>query len=318
MWSTPVADNDWSLAITIVRQYLEFFFKGAGKDITILDSPAVQLAQLPDGVGGDPTRWATLEKSVVDSTLAFLVLLQVKAQFLMLPQAIVRAMDPLRVKVSEQMPIDPESPADQEIKAKTIWDEKARTVEMQIPGASTGLVRTGYAFGRKAFAVPPVEDFVMLDTIYHELTHAWFRLREFYDADPNALTLWDRGVLAYLSAKGVNGTDFSDRPGQAFSEAAAYYVGDRIHRWLTALDDLDFLWRSKPSNLDSAMLETIKTAYNHQVDIYGIVNHEALREPPLSPELRDEINAKLLDGLPLTMRFEDTKLAALSDTIRNR
>jgi len=66
------------------------------------------------------------------------------------------------------------------------------------------------------------------------------------------------------------------------------------------------------------MLETIKTAYNHQVDIYGIVNHEALREPPLSPELRDEINAKLLDGLPLTMRFEDTKLAALSDTIRNR
>jgi len=313
MGSTPVAGNDWFLQISMIRRQLEALFENAYEDITIFNAPEGQLAQLPDALGGDPKRWRDLETAAAHSTLSFFELLQAKAQFLMLPKAIVRRLDPLRVNLSEEPILD-----DPKARGRTIWNDSARTAEVRIPGASGGLARTGYVFGRKVFPVPAAEDFDGLDTIYHEFTHAWFDLRELSPPDSEVQTLWASGVLAYLSASGVSGTDFSDQPGKAFSEAAAYYVGDRISRWLTALDEVNFLWSLKPSDGDSATLQAIQDSYDKPPDTYGIVNHEAIASPQLPPALRDAINEKVLDGLPLTKPFDDTPLASLRDAIRNR
>ena len=309
-----MAANDWFIQVSMIRRQLETFFENADEAITVLDAPMGQLAQLPDGIGGDPKRWHDLETSAISSNTAFFELLQHKAQFLMLPKAIVRTLDDRwRVRISEtQISDDPDA------SGMTIWDESSKTVEIQIPGASSGLARTGYVFGRKVLVENPVQDFVVLGTIYHEMTHAWFDLRNLSTPDSDVQTLWNSGVLAYLSAKGVKGTDFSDQPGKAFSEAAAYYVSDRIDRWLEALDDLNLLWSLKPSDGDAAMLQGIIDSYDKPAETYGIVNHEAIASPDLSSSLRDAINEKLLDGLPLTKPFAETPLVDLHDALLRR
>jgi hypothetical protein len=57
------------------------------------------------------------------------------------------------------------------------------------------------------------------------------------------------------------------------------------------------------------------TAYDMNVDVYGVVDHVDIRSPALSPELRDAINAKVLDGLPLTRSFNNTPLFDLANAL---
>ena len=94
-------------------------------------------------------------------------------------------------------------------------------------------------------------------------------------------------------------------------------MGDRILRWCTALSVLDIYARAAMSDraFVANQLAYAADAYNHDVQVYGSVNHVDIGSPALSSELRDAINAKVLDGLPLTMRFDDTPLAGLRDAI---
>ena len=49
----------------------------------------------------------------------------------------------------------------------------------------------------------------ILDTLYHEMTHALLWLQEFYDAEIQKL--YSDGVAAYAGARGVDGTLFDGR-----------------------------------------------------------------------------------------------------------
>jgi hypothetical protein len=168
-----------------------------------------------------------LQAAALASKNAFFTLLDKKAFFLMLPRLIIVALKgSVRVKLSEEPSKDPQAVAD------TIELDDPRQAQMHIPGATEGLAEAGYDLGRLTFDKGFPEDepsdlYNMVATIYHELTHAWLWLHQFYDDDFQ--TLWANGVVAYLNAKGEDGKELD--PSSAFTEAAAYYVEDRINRW---------------------------------------------------------------------------------------
>jgi hypothetical protein len=49
--------------------------------------------------------------------------------------------------------------------------------------------------------------------------------------------------------------------------------------------------------------------------VYGTVKHVDIKSPELSDALRDALNKKVLDGLPLTKPFDQTPLAGLRDAL---
>lgn len=304
-----MADSDWFFPIVKLRGIFEIANKG-----TVFGGPVGTVAPLADKLGGDKTWWPALQASVAVSNPAFFELLHAKAHFLMLPKTIVTALEEnTNVRLSEDQPPGPFGGAD------TVMGDSPRSAWMHIPGASAALVGAGYDLGRDNTPI----SYRMLARIYHEMTHAMLWLHEDYDDEFQ--TLWSNGVVAYLHATGVNGSDFSLEPDNAFSEAAPSYVGDRIHRWCKALHDLDVLLRNKPEDREEVQMKVqfIVDDYDRDVRTYGKVEIEkdgievidTIASPELSVELRNGLNKKVLDSCPCTKPFADTPLAGLRTTL---
>jgi len=233
-------------------------------------------------------------------------LVQRKAYFLRLPQTIVSTMRQSdRVSLSEQAPEDPDA------LGETTQIASPRGAEIRIQGASDALARIGCELGRSNISL--VSQYKMLSTIYHEMTHAWIWLHEFY-GNPFQ-TLWSDGVAAYTLAQDVNGKHLA--PDEAFTEAAAAYVGDRILRWCKAIQDVDVLIRDKLKDLEEIQmkLQWIADDYDAVVPTYGTVDHVKVASPDLSAALRDAINTNMLDAGPCTKAFADTPLGDLGTAL---
>ena len=199
---------------------------------TAFEQPG-KVARLPDALGGDSKQWQLLA-APAKGKAGFFELLARKAHFLMLPKPIVAIMKTSRVFYAEQAVAKWAS-------GETLEQDSPTTAEIHVPGAGDALAKAGSDLGRMG-APEPSDSFAIFNTIYHEMTHAWLWLQEFYDAEIG--DLYREGVAAYEGATGVNGTKFTGH--NAFSEAAAYYVGGRIGRWCTALQDLDRFMRVPP------------------------------------------------------------------------
>jgi hypothetical protein len=304
---------DWAVAMAMIQEQFE---KSWAADIhTVFDAPRGTLASLPKALGGDPKVWPALTAAAASKTASFFRLLQAKANYLMLPKSVITALDAaLFVYVTEAATDDGDAG---ETNAYYVPPNR---VEIRIPGVSKQLAQAGYIFGRDLSTVPPgvsvdfpQEYYAILDTIYHEMTHAWLDLAD--SQGVAMVNLFAAGQEAYAEAYDVASKRLD--PEKAFTEAAAYYVGDRITRWCTALSVLDNYARGTKS--DHAFVENqlheAAVAYDQDVQVYGIVDHVDIREPALSSRLRDAINAVVLDSLPLTRSFEDTPLAGLRDAI---
>ena len=278
-----------------------------GTFLTVFEQPG-KVSRLPNALGGDPTQW-TMLAAPAKSKEGLFTLLRAKAHFLMLPKPIVVMMkEDWRVEFDEVPSAG---------KAGTSENTGPRGAWMHIPGASDGVASVGYGLGR--VPVPPPAPYDILDTLYHEMTHALLWLQEFYDAEIQKL--YTDGLAAYAGARGVSGTAFDAR--KAFTEAASYYVGDRITRWCNALHDLDVVRRTPPADpdeLQSKLQEIVDTydtfgTYAYGRVVVGPTTEEQIASPELSKPLRDSIDKKILDGRPLTKDFADTPLAGLRDAL---
>jgi hypothetical protein len=231
-----------------------------------------------------------------------------KAEFFMLPKRIVEAM-----KESSKMSIT-EKPIAKAFKGET-WDyTDPRSAEVRIPGASDALTSAGWDLAQ--VGVPPAsyKEYTILHVIYHELTHAWIWLQEFYDAEIG--DLYRAGLDYYKHPIGVNGTEF--KPEAAFTEAAAYYVGGRVQRWLASLRSLDVLLRDPPADRVKleGLLKSVAEAYDSvptdaKVKVGPESTEQVASPAALSKALRDALDEKFLEGGPLTEPFDDTPFAGL-------
>lgn len=282
--------SDWFIAVNKVRRIFE-----TGDTSTVLGQPGHAVAELPYAFGGDPRTRSLLRASIAASKAAFFQLLQEKAHFLLLPEPIV-----IDVKEASIVDISEEFPSSGAIAETTI--EEGR-VQMRIPGSSAGLAELGIGLG-KSTSSSLGGAYRSIGVLYHEMTHAWLDLQELgerpQDADLQKL------LLAYQSA--LQGTAVDPR--HAFSEAAAYYVQDRINRWCKALEALDVLIRNKPQDP-----EELRTEVQGVVDAYDSTFQSgpgpAIGSPQVWAALRDAVNTKVLDGRPLTKNFADTPLVGL-------
>jgi hypothetical protein len=274
-----------------------------------------RVMQLPKALGGDPTTWATLTSAVSSERDAWLDLLWAKAHFLMLPKPIIEFMKSApwqRVSVNDQTVAG--AAADATLDKYGTF----RSTTMHLPGSYAYLPRLGYELARTTTAVSVGYD--LIGRIYHEMTHAWLWLEELADADLQKLYV--DGLAAYAHATDASGTVLDLE--LAFSEAAAYYVEDRIIRWCTALSELDRLRReavtpvAAPPNQPSLRdrVDAIVAAYDKPRSLYGVVFQDGsmhtITSPAITPTLRAAIDKKLLDGRPLTKPFADTPLANLA------
>jgi hypothetical protein len=289
------AGNDMFVPISKFRDMFESAYNG-----TVFAGPVGTVTLLPDGLGGDRSRWPALGAvaNPVVSKRSFLELLRAKAHFLMLPKRLVDFMLEVRPRLSLT-----EDPVSFGNAGETDPQDSPRTATVRFPGASAALVRVGHCLGRPCEGNDPYET---LGTIYHELTHATLWLQEFADSDMQKL--YADGLTGYAKATGVSGTEFT--PHKAFTEAAAYYVEDRILRWCTALSDL------ADTRLLPFELELIEKSYDDRPLPDAVVDHEKIGSPALSSALRDAIDRTILDGLPLTKRFADTPLVSLRNARR--
>jgi hypothetical protein len=300
--------NDLFDAIKEIRESLEADNKG-----TVFSKPGTPVAPLADRLGGDLTQ-SYLLAAPAKGKQGFFALLHAKAHFLTLPKRIVEFLrDSSKVFTSE-------APTGLGAAAETnpTYDSEGEliSVEMRFPMASEGLVYAGHNLGRPA--LPSAGEYIMLGRIYHEMTHALLMLSE--DADVGIQKLNDEGSGAYNRSVGVNGTAFDGS--DAFTEAAAYYVDDRVVRWGEALSSLSRLLFMPNPDHDwlRGEVSRIVEKYDHFAPVYGTVAvapgvNEDIKEPWLLDELRDKINEKILDGRPLTLPFDKTPLADLRDSL---
>jgi hypothetical protein len=260
-----------------------------GTFLTVFETPG-KLARLPNALGGDRMQWPLLAVPARNKE-GFFTLLRAKAHFLMLPKPIVDVLkETWRAEFDEAVSAAKGTTGEHSVPTRGAF--------MHIPGASDGLASVGFDLGRIPMGAPVPYD--ILDTIYHEMTHAWLWLAEFYDAEMQKLAT--DGTIAYASARGVSGTAFN--PWTAFTEAAGHYVGDRISRWCNALRDLDLLRLAPPADPDQlqAKLQKIVDTYDtFGTYAYGRVpvgptTEEQIASPELSKPLRDLIDKKILDG----------------------
>jgi hypothetical protein len=296
-----VADGWAAMLDDMVRRF------ETGTFLTVLEQPG-KVSRLPNALGGDPKQWPLLA-APAKSKDGLCTLLRAKAHFLVLPKPIVDVMkETWRVEFDEAAGVGRAGTGEHSVPTRGAW--------MHIPGASDGLASVGYDLGR--VPVPLPASYEILNTVYHEMTHAWLWLAEFYDADMQKLAT--DGQVAYASARGVSGTVFD--PWMAFTEAAGEYVGDRIIRWCNALRELDVLRRNLPTfrdELQAKVQKIVDTYDTFGTYAYGRVpvgsTEEQIASPQLSKPLRDLIDKKILDGRPLTKDFADTPLAGLRDAL---
>jgi hypothetical protein len=221
------------------------------------------------------------------------------------------------VSISEQLPElpkeDPPKPPGEETpdlrKADAVL-HKDGTVTINIPGATDALSIVGQGLGGDF----DPDEYKVLDLSYHEMTHAWLWLRASSDSDVQAL--YTQGVTAYANAQDWNNQELNAE--KAFSEAAAYYVQDRIFRWCRAVGDLAYVLEA-PKERSWKLTKPLQTVdeYDAPLEAFGKVGGKEIKSPRLTdPEclaLRAAIDSKILAGRPLTkQRFMDVpQLAAL-------
>jgi hypothetical protein len=183
-------------------------------------------------------------------------------------------------------------------------------VSMTIPAASEALARAASSIGRDNS-----KNLHIFEAIYHEMTHASFCLHESFDGEFQKL--YADGLAAYGKATLDTGRVLP--ADLAFTEAAAYYVGDKIARWCDALYNLDVLSRDPPQDLLTLdfQLESIARNYDKVVPIYGKTLMGSIQSPELSADLRKAIDKKLLDALPMTKPFAETPLAWLQRALKS-
>lgn len=292
-----MADTNWHFPIELVRilRSLESGYQG-----TVFAGRVGTVTPLPDALGGDQKQWPALQDTAAKSKDPFFELLRAKAHFLMLPETIVTTLkETSRVRFLEDS-------VGEERAGTTDCDEKTHTASIHIPAASQALARAASSLGRDN-----AQNLGIFKAIYHEMTHAWLCLHEFYSNDNELQKLYADGVAAYSRATLDTGRVL---PAElAFTEAAAYYVGDKIARWCEALSKLDALSRNPPQDLAALdfELESIALGFGKFVPTYGQTLMGSIQSPDLSPALRDAIDKKVLDGLPLTKPFAETPLAGL-------
>jgi len=290
-----VGDDRWSAFLDDIVRAFE-----TGTFLTAFEVPG-KVGRLPNALGGDPGRQSLIAAPAKGKKGLF-ELLQAKAHFLMLPKQIVSIMNTTRVRF-----LDTEPTPKGKVDGETQYQESPRLAEIRILGAGDALAKAGWDLGRAGTAPDLHDSYDILHTLYHELTHAWLWLQEFYAAELG--DLYKAGLADYKDAKGVNGTTFTSAR-QAFSEAAAYYVGGRISRWCTALQELDRVARNPMRFVGE--LDYIAKSYDEFVWSKGTVwtgdESEDIESPALSDDLRDAIDEKILERRPLTKRFADTPL----------
>jgi hypothetical protein len=293
-------------------------------NVSIFNSPPGTLAPLPDKLGGDAAAWPTLAAAAGKGETAFFALLAAKAHYLMLPEPVIGALDVPALSLSEGPLQDPTAGGETNLLVAT-----PPQVEIRIPQQSVRLAQAGYSFGKSTGGPANLQSqdssayYHVLSIIYHEMTHAWFYL---YDSTVSAILAI---ATIYKGAVDTQGKPI-DNPYSAMTEASAYYVGDRIERWLTALGALDNLTRTTLSSSSSLeiQLQAIQDEYDRPRSVYGIVYQETapgtgtyynavIAAPPLPDALRDVLNTRILDGLPLTKAFNDTPLADVRNALLN-
>jgi hypothetical protein len=167
---------------------------------TVFEEPG-KVAQLPEALGGDAKRWSFLA-APAKGKAGFFELVERKAHFLVLPEPIVAVMKTPRVFFSEK-------PVPTGFLGEMDGQNLPRTAEIRIPGSSDALASAGSDLGRVAVAPASTTQYTVLGTAYHEMTHAWLWLQEFYDAEIG--DLYRAGLAAYDDARGVDGTRDSGR-----------------------------------------------------------------------------------------------------------
>jgi hypothetical protein len=272
-----------------------------GTFLTVFDVPG-KVGRLPDGLGGDRKRWSLLAAPAKGKPGLFELLLP-KAHFLMLPKRIVRIMQSPQVRFRDAVP-------DNGAAGDTYRQSIPPIAEIRISGAGDALASAGFDLGRAGTTPDTSDSLEILDTLYHELTHAWLWLQN--DINHAVIgDLFDAGMRYYKDPKGVGEKPLPQE--KAFSEATAYYVGGRIKRWCDALQSVDSLIRNAAGL--PGEFENIEKSYDRFTWSNGLIwlegKYEEIQTPVLSPELREAIDEKILEGRPLTKAFADTPLADL-------
>ncbi len=293
-----MADSAWFSPIDTVLGSITSRY-----NTNVFVAPIGTLAPLPAWLGGDPKQWIRLQGAASKSKDAFFVLMSAKARFLMLPQTIIT-----KVKESWRIQLE-EHTLPKGLDGLTVLNPDVQTVIVDVPTASLALARSASSLGRSN-----ENNLSIFAAIYHEMTHALIYLREFYDEEFQ--NLCNDGFAAYDPATGDDGANLY--PTTAFSEAAAYYVSDKVDRWCSALYQLDVVSRNttQAAAFRNDELDTIAFNYNKRKGPYGIVLEDPIKSPDLSDALRAAIDKQILDNGPLTQPFDDTLLGKLSTALR--
>jgi len=161
-----VDDDRWAAFLDDIVRAFEI-----GTFLTAFEVPG-KVGRLPNALGGDPDRWSLIAAPAKGKKGLF-ELLQAKAHFLMLPKRIVAIMNTTRVRFLDAAPTEG---AD----GDTQGQDYPRLAEIRILGAGDALAKAGWDLGRAGTAPDPHNTYNILDTLYHELTHAWLWLQEFF------------------------------------------------------------------------------------------------------------------------------------------
>ncbi|MEV8597351.1 hypothetical protein [Streptomyces sp. NPDC052012] len=275
-------------------------------DLTVFGSTPGTLIPLPDALGGDPLQRPQLTQ-LASTSAGFLSLLRAKAHFLMLPE---RVIDDIRT-------------------AKTRFDFSgwfvSEAAETRYVGNTVLAIRLAPdtpAFVAKlgsGIGGAMESELSKVGTIFHELCHAWM-VEIVAESGP-----WQErehaGVTHYADARVTGGE--SVNPRAAYLEAAGDYVGDRVVAWyrtLVVLSGLLVIKGTVPADQLTEPVESVRMEYDEEMakQLYGAVSGLPLASPGMPSELREALDAEVLDSLPLTRPFDKTPLRTVYDAILAR
>jgi hypothetical protein len=287
-----------TIAIQLVRS-LESEY-----DVTALAGAPPDVTPLPEPLGGDPAQRPALALRA-GNRLGFLEILRAKAHHLLLPERLVDDIrdSGIRLVFSDMF-------QGGEATTRYLLDT---VVAVQLrPGTSAFLAGLGGNLGRRVVA----PDLAALDTIYHELCHAW--MIEVVADDPYWRDLRARGIEHYADARVASGVTVDAY--HAYLEAAGSYVGSRVAEWYEALHTLSnaaLLRGTIPDDALTDLVESARATYERRRAraVYGMVSESAIVSPGLPEDLRRGLDAYVLSSLPLTRPFDLTPLRAYYDAL---
>jgi hypothetical protein len=166
-----------------------------------------------------------------------------------------------------------------------------------------------------------------ITTIYHESTHAWFKLKA---KDPRVAEIIQQATDYYQNAP-LQGGGKADDAARVFTEAAACYVGDRVGYWWLAFQQLSSLASADAADpavvqkftnearrtYDKRMAERV-FGYQETGGILGFFTHQTSTTRQISDNLREFLDETLLEG-KVPDHFDDVEgFQALTQVIFRR